>query len=186
MKNNYLLALLVALVFVSCSKEETLVPVGASSTQNESGVLNKKDGYKEIEGTLTYNATNAFDLTCYDCDGSDGSQNFLGSGNLEHLGKVTSRTKACVTLLFSGEHFIGLHIYNQCCTFTAPNGDVLNLTTDGYNLYWNSTYTAFVGTCKFNFAGGTGKYKNAAGSFTGNVVNADNSFTVDLEGKLSY
>lgn len=186
MKSNYLLALLVALVFVSCSKEETLVPVGASSTQNESGVLNKKDGYKEIEGKLTYNWTDAFDLSCNTCEDYDGSSNFLGSGNLEHLGKVSSKTKACVKLIISEGHFIGLHIYNQCCTFTAPNGDELKLTTDGYNLYWNANYTAFVGTCKFYFAGGTGKYKNASGSFTGDVVNSDNSFTVDLEGKLSY
>lgn len=184
MKKNYLLALIVTLIFASCSKEEDPI-VSSGSEQNQSEVLNKKSSYKEIEGKLTYNATTAFDLSCYSCNGSDRSGNFYGTGNLEHLGKISSKTKACVSLIFGQNGPIGVHVYNQCCTFTAPNGDDLTLTTDGYDLYFNQSGVA-VGTCKFEFAGGTGKYKKSSGSFKGKVLNYGTYFTVDLEGKLSY
>lgn len=190
MKNNFLLALLVALVFVSCSKEETLVPVGASSPQNESGVLNKKEGYKEIAGTLTYNRATDFDINCGDhwTEGYFNDGSYLGQGELDGLGKTTSKTKAWVNMIYvSGNPYpVGVHVGYQCCSFFANSGDELFLTTDGYDLYFNSQGVA-TGECKFYFAGGTGKYKDASGSFTGYVENPLNgSFTVKLEGKLSY
>lgn len=191
MKNNYLLALLVALIFVSCSKtEDVLVPVGAQNTQNESGVLNKKSNSKkskEIEGKLTYKR-GEFDVDCGDHwnEGYFNDGSYLGQGELEGFGKVSSKTKAWATFISGNQGPVGVHIGYQCCSFFDSNGDELILTTKGYDLYFNS-YGIAVGKCKFDFAGGTGKFENAKGNFKGYVENPlQGEFTVDLEGKLSY
>lgn len=186
MKNNYLTALCVALIFISCSKtEDPLIPT--VNEKSESAILNKKSG-KEIKGTLTYNYTEAFDLSCSTCgSGSFSGGNYYGSGNLSHLGKITSKTKACIALIMAGGNLAGVHIDNQCCSFVAPNGDELYLTNDPYDLYMNSSGIA-VGTCQFYFAGGTGKYKDAKGYFKGSVKNdlMKRTFTVDISGTLDY
>lgn len=188
MKKNFFLAMLVALIFVSCSKtDDPFIPVNESTNQNETGVLNKKD-YHEISGKLTYKSSTAFDLDCGDhwSEGYFTDGNYLGQGELKSLGNTKSKTKAWVNFIYGSAGPIGVHIGYQCLSFTAPNGDDLYLSTDGYNLYFNSTGSA-VGTCEFAFAGGTGKYTNATGSFKGDVVNPlTGSFTVDLTGKLSY
>lgn len=160
---------------------------GQLTAESPKGLLNKKSDYKEIKGSLTYNASTAFDMTCYACDeGTFSGGNYAGSGNLSHLGNTSSQTKACVSFIFSGENVIGVKIDNQCCTFIAPNGDKIYTTNDPYELYFNQ-YGVAEGTCKFYFAGGTGKYQNAEGSFDGKVKNPLNgSFTVDISGSLSY
>ena len=113
---------------------------------------------------LTDKATTAFDMNCYTCNDGSFKGNYYGTVELEHPGKVGPQTKACASYIMSGHAPIGIHSYNQCCNFIAPNGDEITLTTDGYDLYSNQSGVA-VGQCKFNFSGGTGKYKNASGSF---------------------
>ena len=147
MKKNYLLAMLVALIFLSCNKTDDQVTALAAE-QNKSGVLNKKSGYKEIEGVLTYKATTAFDMNCYTCNEGSFTGNFYGTGELEHLGTIGSQTKACASYIMSGNAPIGIHIYNQCCNFIAPNGDEIILTTKGYDLYFNQSGVA-IGQCNF-------------------------------------
>lgn len=49
MKKNYLLAMIVALIFTSCSKTEDLI-IPATGNQTESGVLNKKAKLLKLKG----------------------------------------------------------------------------------------------------------------------------------------
>jgi len=186
MSKIYLTTLCVALLLVSCNKQDDpQILISAKSPSSE--LLNKKDGSKDIKGKLTYNFTTDFDLSCSTCgNGYISTGNYSGSGELTHLGNLKSATKACYTYIFDQSNVIGLHIENQCAYFTAPNGDILYLTNDPYDLYFNSTGYA-TGTCNFYFAGGTGKYQNAQGSFAGYVENnLQGTFTVDIKGKLKY
>lgn len=183
MKLFYISALSAAILLSGCSKNEEL-PV---TVQQSSNVMHKTNGSKDLKGFLTYYFTTDYDVQCTDCvTGSVSTGNYLGSGALTHLGKVSSGTRACYTYIFSGSQVVGLHIENQCASFKAPNGDLLYLSNDPYDLYFNQNGTA-TGTCRFYFDGGTGKYEHAAGSFTGAVVNnLQGKFTVDLKGKISY
>ena len=185
MKKSYLLVLLVALIFTSCSKtEDVLIP--ATGNKAESGVLNKKSKVIEFEGTLTFKKSNTDNVSCgdhwsenYVTDGS-----YLAKGKLEGLGNVTSPSKAWVNFPGGGT----IHVGYVCSSFqlSEGTGNEIFLTTNGYDLHFVSS-TLAVGNCNFNIAGGTGKYKYATGSFTGYVENPLNgSFTLKLEGELSY
>lgn len=186
MKNIYLTTLCVTLFLAACSKKDDPKLIISTQTKSSSS-LNKKDNSKSIQGKLTYNFTPDMELSCTSCGTnyiSTGS--YSGKGDLTHLGTVMSATKACYTYIFNGSNVVGLHIENQCAYFKAPNGDELYLSNDPYDLYFNSTGYA-TGNCNFYFAGGTGKYQNATGSFTGYVENnLQGTFTVDIKGNLKY
>jgi len=186
MKNIYISTLCAVLLLVSCSKKDDpqlLISTEAPTSE----VLNKKDCSKEIKGKLTYNFTTEFDMPGSNCgEAYISTGNYSGSGQLSVLGNLTSATKACYSYIFNQTNVIGIHIENQSAYFTAPNGDILYLTNDPYDLYFNSTGYA-TGTCNFYFAGGTGKYENAKGSFLGYVENnLQGTFTVDVKGRLNY
>ncbi len=185
MKKRYLLVLCVAVIFASCNKtEDVLIPATVNNT--ESAVLNKKSKVIEVEGTLTYKKSSADNVSCGDhwSEGyiTDGS--YLATGELEGLGDLTSQSKAWVNFPSNST----IHVGYVCSSFKPKkgNGDEIYLETEAYNLSFNS-YGVAVGKCKVNFAGGTGKYQYATGSFKGKVENPLNgSFTIKLEGELSY
>lgn len=185
MKKNYLLAMIVALIFTSCSKTEDLI-IPATGNQTESGVLNKKSKVIEVEGTLTYKKSSSDNVSCGDhwSEGyvTDGS--YLATGKLEGLGNLTSPSKAWVNFPGGGT----IHVGYVCSSFklSEGKGNEIFLTIDSYDLGFVSS-TLAVGNCNINIAGGTGKYQYATGSLTGYVENPLNgSFTLKLEGEVSY
>lgn len=184
MKKNYLLAMIVALIFTSCSKTEDLL-IPATGNQTESGVLNKKSKVIEVEGTLTYKSITD-NVSCGDHwnEGYYDGGSYLAKGELEGLGKLTSTSMAWINFPSAST----IHVGYVCSSFklSESKGNEIFLETDPYDLTFNS-YGAAVGKCKVYFAGGTGKYKYASGSFKGYVENPLNgSFTLKLEGELSY
>ena len=187
MKNKLLLLFIAAVFFASCSKTDD--PLYVNDNGNQSEKLYKKDseGAKEIKGTLTYNFTSPSNNSCGENLYSTG--NYTGTGNLSLLGNVTSETVGCYgVLLDESYNWIGVGIQgSQTTSFKMPNGDLIYLSNDPYDLYLIA-YGVASGTAKFYFNGGTGKYANAQGSFTCDVVNYlfEGKFTVDLNGTLKY
>ena len=188
MKNKLLLLFIAALFFASCSKTDDPLLVN-NGDDSQTGLLYKKDseGAKEIKGTLTYNYTSPSNNSCGENLYSTG--NYTGTGNLSLLGNVTSETVGCYgVLLDESYNWIGVGIQgSQTTSFKMPNGDKIYLSNDPYNLYFIDNGVVS-GTAKFYFNGGTGKYTNAQGSFTCDVVNylIQGKFTVDLKGNLKY
>jgi len=188
MKTKILLLLCLAFFFNACQKTDAPLTPPVATSQTEPTDVAKKEKCKDIEGTLDYAITTDFDLECFDCGAPffDGG-NYFGKGKLKHLGKTTSKTTVCLGLLFDeNSNVIGVHVENQCCSFFV-DGDEIFLTNDPYDLYINPNTGKAEGTVEFDFAGGTGKYKHAEGSFTGDVVNdLQGAFTADIKGKISY
>jgi len=187
MKTKILILFCLALLINSCSKTDApLAPV--TSNQTEVTDAAKKDKSKEIEGTFYYQATTDFDLTCFDCEAPyfDGG-NYFGEGKIKHLGKTTSKTTVCLGFIFDQNYNVkGVHVANQCCSLFA-DGEEIYLTNDPYDLYINPNTGMAEGTVRFDFAGGTGKYRRASGYFIGEVVNdLQGSFTAVIKGKISY
>lgn len=189
MKNKLLLlALFFTLLFASCSKtDDQLLLNNESSDQTDLLYKKDSDGAKDIKGTLTYYYSSPANNSCG--EGTYSTGNYLATGNISHLGKVVSETVGCYGIILDQNYnMIGVNIEgSQTTTFKAPNGDLLYLSNDPYNLYFIADGVVG-GTAKFYFNGGTGKYKNAQGSFTCDIVNylTQGKFTVDLEGKLKY
>lgn len=187
MKNKLLLLFIAALFFASCSRTDD--PLLLNDDGNQSEKLYKKDseGKKEIKGSLTYYYTSPASNSCG--SGLTSTGNYTGTGNLSHLGKVVSTTVGCYgALLDESYNWIGVNIVaGQTTSFKMPNGDLIYLSNDPYDLYLIA-YGVASGTAKFYFNGGTGKYANAQGSFTCDVVNYlfEGKFTVDLNGTLKY
>lgn len=102
-----------------------------------------------------------------------------GTCRLRHVGKTTYADEILVD--FTGDPFVG----TGSRVFIAANGDELRATEDiatpgpGPNPQFTSSGT-------FTFDGGTGRFRNAAGSarFTGGGSTEDNSSFLSLEGTI--
>jgi hypothetical protein len=116
-------------------------------------------------GTLRpFHASGTFDCTPTDC---------TGSGNATHLGKVT--------------------LTNDATTITAANGDQLTFVED-----WSTFQYAYPGVAPCtpdefrvqltsSFAGGTGRFANATGTFTQTVCSSDEvHYRFFDDGQISY
>lgn len=183
-----------AIVLASCSKNanELLPSNTLSASETEEGALKKDDcgdndnDGKPFKGSLIYHYTESFNLPC-SCGTLTDAGNYYGTGNLTHLGKSTSKIKPCISLIFSGSTPIGVHVGQECGSFVAANGDEIYTNVAPYNMYFNSTGGAS-GNLKVTFAGGTGKFKKAKGSFYGYTTN-DGMGTVTLDvlsGSINY
>lgn len=162
MKNQVLLLLAcAALGFSSCKKTDCNEPTTAAPSLEATA----KNAGKPFKGSMVYNFTGE-NVPC-DCGSYYPVGNLVGSGNITHLGNATSRIKPCAQPLIVGGQEIGQIIGIECGSFVAANGDELYCYTYPYNLMY--TATALAGTIKCDFVGGTGKFKNATGSFTGNI-----------------
>lgn len=142
----------------SCSKTDNLIPAADQQAKQEQPAM--KQGPKPFSGSMVYQVSTAFDLTC-NCDPTTTNfyYNLLGSGTLSHLGLSTSKIKPCITLTS-----YGFHVANECGSFVAANGDELYTTVSPYDLNFNPS-TGFSGTLHVTFAGGTGRFTTATGSF---------------------
>ena len=181
-----------AFVLASCNKSSNeITPFNTVSAEDaENGALKRgncdNDNWQPFKGSLVYHYTESFNLPC-NCGNFADAGNFFGNGKMTHLGKTTSKIKPCISLIFSGSNPIGVHVGQECGSFVAANGDELYTTVAPYDMYFNSTGGA-AGTLQVTFAGGTGKFKKAKGSFTGYTTNDGmGAVTLDvLSGKIHY
>lgn len=159
-RNQFLLFLLSALLFLgSCSKDE--------ETQSKNGPSLKQNQGKPFTGSMNYQFNPFMDLPC-DCGSFYPAGTFSGSGNISHMGLATSNIKPCLAPIIVGGNEIGSHVGVECASFVAANGDELYCYTHPYDIYYGAT--GAVGTILVDFTGGTGRFANATGSFTGTVT----------------
>lgn len=180
MKNKLFLVALVTLIAASCSKNsETLVP-----TINQESLEKKGPKARPFKGSLAYSFAPNEDLPC-DCGDYYPVGTFQGTGNLSHMGNSYSQIKPCVSPLIEDGNQIGEFVGVECAYFVAANGDSVYLYTHPYNLYY--TPVGAVGTATVDFVGGTGRFTNATGTFTGKVtVGATGATFTGLSGTISY
>lgn len=180
MKNYLLLSAFAVLLLSACSKDNSVVPTANEGTSS----LAKKNQSLPFKGSLSYSYSTTQDLPC-DCGDLYPVGTFEGSGNLSHFGMAKSLIKPCVAPYFEDGVQIGEYVGVECAYFEAANGDVAYLYTHPYNLLY--TPGGAVGNATVDFVGGTGRFKNATGQFTGTVtvLGATASFT-NLSGTISY
>jgi hypothetical protein len=158
--------------------------VTPTSTQVNTESVSKNDG-SPFKGALTLSFAPESNMPC-DCQGFMDAGTYVGSGNLTHLGLSTAEIKPCIAPIFSGNALIGYHVGVQCGYFKAANGDVVNCSVHPYDLLF--TAIGGVGNVTVDFAGGTGKFKNASGSFTGYTTNdgQGNVTLTNIDGTIKY
>jgi hypothetical protein len=181
MKIKFLSIICMVLAISSCRKANNNVQT--SNQPNASSAAKATE--RPFSGSMSYHFTTDFDLAC-NYNQSIPAGNYIGSGNLSHLGASTSKFEPCIVPIFSGNNVIGLHVMHVCGSFTASNGDELYCSSRPYNLMFTST--GAVGTTTIDFAGGTGRFANASGTITGVVTNDNygNSVLSNIQGTISY
>lgn len=168
-----------ALLIASCSKDGSDI----ANVEPDAGSLAKTQG-RPFTGSMSYNANMNADLPC-NCGDFAPVGTFDGTGNLSHLGKTTSMIKPCVAPLIQDGNYVGFYVGVECAYFVAANGDSLYMYTHPYNLYF--TPVGGVGVATVDFVGGTGRFKNATGQFTGTVTVGQTSATfTNLKGTIYY
>jgi len=189
MKKQLLFIAGAALLFSACSKSgsNNVVP-GTSSAASTAKVAAKRgDEGKALSGSLNYAFTDAFDMPCvfgsYTPVG-----NLYGSGTLTHLGLSTSKIKPCVVPIFLGGAQIGDSVGVECATLVAANGDQVFTSIRPYALYFISA-TSASGTLHADITGGTGRFHDASGSFSGTVTvffNTGTATCTGITGTINY
>lgn len=182
MKSKLLLAAFAALSFASCSKDGNITTSAISTDQ--ASMAKKGPQARPFSGTMSYNFAANENLPC-DCGDFFPVGTFSGTGNLSHLGKTFSLIKPCVQPIIQDGNYIGNHVGVECAYFVAANGDSLYCYTYPYDLLF--TPMGAIGVAKVDFTGGTGRFKNATGTFTGTVTVGQTtaSFT-GLSGTIIY
>ena len=112
------------------------------------------------------------------CDGSSNRETMVGSGNITHLGKISTFMTFCVNSTFG-------YSFTEPGYFMAANGDMLYIDVpdgqiigpvmDGYQAHFNDT---------IYFTGGTGRFEGASGKALTNAHvfagDTDNEFRTDF------
>ena len=194
MKNKVFIIVMAmaAMIASSCRKtSETITPSqplrGAAVAASEPSGSMAKNGGKPFKGNVTLTLNNALSLPC-NCGSLIDVGNFEGSGNITHMGKMSLSNKTCAApIIVSGNH-VGNRITVTCGTFTAANGDIINVNIPPYDIMF--TNTAAVGTLNAEFNGGTGRFTDASGSFTATVTiaysNPNTVLFTNINGALDY
>lgn len=183
MKNQLLLIVMIAVLAASCQKSDN----GMSLSQDpQSGSALKNNGVP-FKGAMLYTQSTTLNLPC-NCGAMSTVGNFDGQGNITHFGLLKSKNKTCASPIMAGSIQIGNHIVIECGSFVAANGDEIYVNIAPYDIYFGNT--AASGTMSAEFAGGTGRFANATGSFTGTItVPYSNPNTVSLtniNGTINY
>lgn len=166
MKNKLTLVACAAVMFLaSCSKSnDSIVP---TVSVDQASTMKKGPQARPFSGSMAYTFAPNENLPC-DCGDYFPIGTFSGNGNLSHLGNTTSMIKPCVAPIIQDGNYIGDHVGVECAYFVAANGDSLYCYTHPYDLYYTSA--GGVGVATVDFVGGTGRFANATGSFTGTVT----------------
>jgi hypothetical protein len=184
MKGKLLLAALVILVIVSCRKSVSNMISEGSNTPSASA---SKSHAVPFKGNMTYVLNPTLNLSC-NCGSMINVGDFDGAGITTHMGNLTSRNKTCATPIVIGTTHIGNHIVIQCGSFTTANGDQIFVNINPYDLMFGNTCAT--GQLTAEFAGGTGRFVNATGSFTGlitlNYSNPNVVTLTNINGSINY
>lgn len=182
MQNKLLLMVFAVIFLASCSKENDSIP---TITSEQEAMMKKGPQARPFSGQMSYSFAPTENLPC-DCGDYYPVGTFSGTGNLSHLGMTTSLIKPCVAPIFQDGNYIGDHVGVECAYFVAANGDSLYCYTYPYDLLYGPT--GAVGVAKVDFTGGTGRFANATGSFTGTVTisPSGNATFSGLNGTLIY
>jgi hypothetical protein len=165
MKNKVLLAVVALLIIASCRKANNIM--GTEDGSNVPTNSANKSHAVPFKGTMTYMLNNTLNLPC-NCGTSFAVGDFDGSGNVTHMGLLKSKNKTCASPIMVGPTQIGNHITVQCGSFIAANGDEIYVNISPYDLLFGNT--SAVGSLSAEFTGGTGRFVNATGSFTGTIT----------------
>jgi len=164
------------ILLMGCNKSRNeIVPTPTTTTPT---VAMRADN--PFAGTVIYKASFTYDLPC-DCKGFMPVGTYVGTGNLTHLGLITSNIKPCVS-----PTAYGYHVAVECGSFIAANGDELYCDTAPYDLYWGADGAS--GAIIVTFSGGTGRFAEARGSFTG-IISIDalgNGKLDNINGTINY
>ena len=184
MKKYVLIAFSLLIGISACQKaDHTLTPASG----NELEAMAKKTA-RPFKGDMTYTLDTTLGLPC-NCSGSAiAVGDFSGSGNVTHMGLLASHNKTCVTPIIQNGVYVGNHIVIECGSFTAANGDDIEVAIQPYDVYFNNT--SATGTMQATFIGGTGRFVNATGGFTGTITiplnNPNIAYLTGIDGTINY
>ncbi|OSZ78945.1 hypothetical protein CAP35_12060 [Chitinophagaceae bacterium IBVUCB1] len=195
MKNSFLYIAAISIIAVSCSKRsatnhttspttETIITEDASLTTGSAG----KSTSRPFKGSLTYQLNTSLGLPC-NCGPLIPLGDFEGTGTVTHMGLLKAKNKTCAAPIIVNGNYVGNRITAQCASFTAANGDQIFCNIPPYDLYFTAQGVA-TGTLEAEFTGGTGRFANATGSFTGTMTvplsNPNTAVLSNINGTIGY
>lgn len=175
MKNKSIIVAfsLVAVFAASCNKAtNNVIPTAdnANTVENvdvQSTAMSKNSGVP-FKGSLSYSINMSLNLPC-NCGALATVGDFEGTGTVTHMGLLKAKNKTCVAPIIISGNYVGNQVTVQCASFVAANGDEIYCNIPSYNLMFTANGTA-TGTLEAEFTGGTGRFANATGSFTGTMT----------------
>jgi hypothetical protein len=140
--------------------------------EDDSSLIGLKNSQQErpFSGSMTYYHDLESEYTCDCSEGYAPGGPWVGTGNFTHLGNSEGWSVPCFVFGWSTE--LGYHFENdsQCGEFIAANGDILNLDIPSYIIVYDVECGCFSGSVTGTFDGGTGRFEDATGEVTAEVV----------------
>lgn len=194
MKNKLLIVALMAAIAVGCNKATNnhgLTPSAeatiAENTDLPEGAAGKSTA-RPFKGSLTYNLNTSLSLPC-NCGPLIPLGDFEGTGTVTHMGLLKARNKTCIAPIIVSGNYVGNRVTAQCASFVAANGDQIFCNIPPYDLYFTQQGVA-TGILEAEFTGGTGRFVNATGSFTGTMTvplsNPNTAVLSNINGTIGY
>lgn len=113
-----------------------------------------------------------------------------GSGNLTHMGNVTSESHTCVDdfITLPDSTIIGFSILSQCVSVVAANGDEVTLELAApFIMLFDPDCACITGIGEYNITGGTGRFEGACGLVS---IRAENNLAgqvkTEWDGHISF
>lgn len=148
----------------SCTKE--------LDTMDPNPELNNSEAFKKgepktkyLKGTIHYSALSTLPTCSCDPNTLQGPL-FSGSGNISHLGLISTEVNSCVV---PNVDFSEINVVSSCLTMVAANGDELFLEQEPYLLKLDVNTGLHQGLSVTNILGGTGRFKDVSGTIYGEV-----------------
>ena len=186
MKTKLLIIVMMMAVAMSCRKGSGSALQATGSESAPTNLANKNTG-RPFKGSMIFQLSTTLNLPC-NCGTLATVGSFTGQGNITHMGLLQSQYKTCASPIMAGTMQIGNHIVITCGKFIAANGDEINVNIAPYDLMFGNTAASGVLTAEFN--GGTGRFVNATGSFTGiitvNYAQPNTAVLSNIDGSIDY
>ena len=124
---------------------------------------------RPFRGSVTSFVDEETDFTCECPEGYLPGGPWGGTGNITHMGKVSSLVIPCYKFHYLGEDSY-FEVIGNCGEMLAANGDELNLDIPPYTLEYDVESGCFCATFVSPINGGTGRFEGATGEVTQTVV----------------
>lgn len=169
-------------LLISCSKYDDPLMIDDPLDSNF-----KSAGHESVMVSVPFKANySVWDISDYSDPSCGGSPVYFltmeGSGNISHLGKITTRMTFCCDVTTG-------YYYNTVGSFVAANGDELFFEVPEGQIVPNDEDNSSYYQTKFNdymiFIGGTGRFEGASGDAYSNayVHNGDDEWRTDFFSK---